>query len=450
MSSLAALPNLERAFSLVRPATSAEHQAFAPSDRRTHHRLTLSELSWLNRVRLKYGPTVSLIDLSEGGAQIEATARFQPGSTVVIEIAGQEGEFTIPARVLRCQVSGLAPHATYRGALLFKRPFELPGRPMRGAESDTACNPIHECARLSLVLKRSSELDSGSLVSIDPGAAKVWAGALATVQGMLESASGRRAGAPFRREMSRLLRTVIRCVENAATPDVLLTEIVERVRRAVPVLTIRVVDARAALKIHSTQAVFEMPVAAHRTVSKLLVELPLGCRLEEWQQRFLESAAQLIAVTRDIEPTRESEPEVERSKPFADPTGWNRLVVRYTDGRLMKGYSRNFLPSKKQIDLWAVPDGPPESRITIPLTHLKAAFFVQDFNGLASQVGPVEEAVGAGRRINVTFADGEVLSGTTLSYSPGGPGFFVVPADAATNNLRVFVVSSAIRKVQFP
>ncbi len=125
-------------------------------------------------------------------------------------------------------------------------------------------------------------------------------------------------------------------------------------------------------------------------------------------------------------------------------------MVRYTDGRLLKGYSRNFMPSKKQIDLWSAPDGPPESRITIPLTHLKAAFFVQDFAGLASYVGPVEETVAAGRRINVTFADGEVLSGTTLNYSPGGPGFFVVPVDAKTNNLRVFVISSAIRKVQFP
>src|SRR5258708_5403007 len=105
-----ATSNPERVLSLVRPATAAEHHTFAPSDRRTHRRLTLSELSWLDRVRLKYGPAVSLIDLSEGGAQIETPTRFQPGSTVVIEIAGHEDDIAVPARVLRCQISRLAPH----------------------------------------------------------------------------------------------------------------------------------------------------------------------------------------------------------------------------------------------------------------------------------------------------------------------------------------------------
>ena len=52
-------------------------------DRRSSIRRTLSELAWLTQVRVKYGPDVSLIDLSAGGAQIETTSyRLKPGSTV--------------------------------------------------------------------------------------------------------------------------------------------------------------------------------------------------------------------------------------------------------------------------------------------------------------------------------------------------------------------------------
>ena len=42
-----------------------------------------------------------------------------------------------------------------------------------------------------------------------------------------------------------------------------------------------------------------------------------------------------------------------------------------------------------------------------------------------------------------------MLVGTTLSYRPDGQGFFVIPADPRANNLRVFVVTSAVRHVRF-
>src|SRR5688572_26406390 len=75
-------------------------------ERRSSIRRTLSDLSWLTQIRLKYGPTVSLIDLSAGGAQIETTAfRLQLGSTVVVQIGAESETFAVPALVLRSQVS---------------------------------------------------------------------------------------------------------------------------------------------------------------------------------------------------------------------------------------------------------------------------------------------------------------------------------------------------------
>jgi len=40
-----------------------------------------------------------------------------------------------------------------------------------------------------------------------------------------------------------------------------------------------------------------------------------------------------------------------------------------------------------------------------------------------------------GKQVEVTFADGEIMVGSTLGYDPNRPGFFVFPADPNCNNL---------------
>ena len=130
-------------------------------------------------------------------------------------------------------------------------------------------------------------------------------------------------------------------------------------------------------------------------------------------------------------------------------SGWHRLVVRYNDGRMLKGFGRDYYPAKGQVHIWQAPDGPPQSRISVQLSHLKAVFFVHDFEGATGVELPAAGA-NAGRQINVTFVDGEAMAGRTLNYRADGPGFFMTPTDAATNNHRIFVVNNAVRTVQFP
>jgi len=55
----------------------------------------------------------------------------------------------------------------------------------------------------------------------------------------------------------------------------------------------------------------------------------------------------------------------------------------------------------------------------------------------------------AGRRIRAAFKDGEVLVGTTTGYQSNRPGFFIVPADAGSNNERCYVVSAATKEIDF-
>lgn len=55
----------------------------------------------------------------------------------------------------------------------------------------------------------------------------------------------------------------------------------------------------------------------------------------------------------------------------------------------------------------------------------------------------------SGKKIEVTFNDGEVLVGTTMGYDAQRPGFFLFPADDKTNNTRMFVVMAAVKSVRF-
>ena len=86
----------------------------------------------------------------------------------------------------------------------------------------------------------------------------------------------------------------------------------------------------------------------------------------------------------------------------------------------------------------------------VPLTQLKALFFVRDFAGNPTYKDQKAfTAPPEGRELEVTFDDGEVLLGSTLSYQPEAHGFIVHPADKHGNNIRVFVSSAAVRHVQF-
>jgi hypothetical protein len=79
-------------------------------------------------------------------------------------------------------------------------------------------------------------------------------------------------------------------------------------------------------------------------------------------------------------------------------------------------------------------------------------FFVKDFVGNAQYNERKEympEDKPSGRKIEVTFADGEVLVGTTLGYDPKRAGFFLFPADPKSNNVRVFAVTTAVKKVRY-
>lgn len=130
----------------------------------------------------------------------------------------------------------------------------------------------------------------------------------------------------------------------------------------------------------------------------------------------------------------------------------NKVVARYRDGRLLKGSTADFLPNKDRFHLSPADAPPGANPVEVRLADLKAVFFVRDFTGDPQRqdgqnFDPSKPA--PGRKLRVVFEDGESVVGTTVAYQPGRLGFFLVPADAASNNERWFVVSSATREVSF-
>jgi hypothetical protein len=125
-----------------------------------------------------------------------------------------------------------------------------------------------------------------------------------------------------------------------------------------------------------------------------------------------------------------------------------KVVVRYRDGRILRGYTSDFNVVRPQFHFSLDPvSGDP---LVVPLAQLKALFFVRDFAGDPTyEDQKVFTAPPEGRKLEVTFDDGEVLVGSTLSYRPDAHGFIVHPADAQSNNVRVFVSAAAVRHVQF-
>lgn len=128
----------------------------------------------------------------------------------------------------------------------------------------------------------------------------------------------------------------------------------------------------------------------------------------------------------------------------------NKVVVHYMNGKLVKGTTQDFFPNRPLFHMQPN-DGSPTNEVRT--RDLKAVFFVKDYTGNASRKdirgfveGPGETT--QGKKIAVRFKDGEFLCGYSLSYSPDRLGFFMFPADANSNNLRVFVVGTATLEVK--
>jgi hypothetical protein len=397
----------------------------APSDRRAHKRRSAADLEWLRAVRLLGGTgyDVKLVDLSEGGALLEVDAPLRPGVLLTLELSGPGIETAVPLEVLRCYISTLRGETTtYRGACAFSHQIALPGAPTRALPPMP--NFVGAGAALEYVLARFEEAPDNPST---PGLAR--AEVLQILQALQARTSGR-SNDPLSRYTADLLAAILPALRGGASRDVVAAALEAR-RRAIP-----------------QRFRTELEFSINRLMA--LVDrfaTPAPSSASESTTAYAQEASPIISASAE-------EPRVVLSaaqpKSGSNKSGFQKIVVRYNDGKILKGHVQDFHPSRPQFSLWPSINATPRERVVVAVGRLKAVFFVRDFNGNPGYKGQAAATTrGQGRRVEVTFNDGESITGTTLNYRPDGQGFFVSPADPDDNNKRIFVVAAALKRVRF-
>jgi len=132
-----------------------------------------------------------------------------------------------------------------------------------------------------------------------------------------------------------------------------------------------------------------------------------------------------------------------------------KTVVKFNDGKIIKGYTTDFNPNRELFHVSLANDDQQEGQgeqVEVSVNDIKAVFFVKDFQGdkeyqKVRTFNGYSSGSPSQRKIVVIFKDGENFYGTTHSYAPDRTGFFVYPIDEQDNNDRVFVPRSALEKV---
>jgi hypothetical protein len=135
-----------------------------------------------------------------------------------------------------------------------------------------------------------------------------------------------------------------------------------------------------------------------------------------------------------------------------------RVVARFNDGRVLKGYARGFTAESDVVVIAEAGSGK-EHRIAV--VDLKALFFIKSFEGDKNYREKKAFGVSAnkGHKVYIKFRDRESLVGFIEGDVPWdkgffvskdgsrAPGFFLIPADQDSNNVKVFVVGASVEDV---
>ena len=129
-----------------------------------------------------------------------------------------------------------------------------------------------------------------------------------------------------------------------------------------------------------------------------------------------------------------------------------KVVAHYKNGKTQRGYTHDFKPDTDTFHL--LPSEGGGIPTAIRLDELKALFYVKDYGSMRRQVDRAKRFGGEGsqsqsQRTVVEFRDGEKIWGFTEEYSANSLGFYFVPADPQENNMRIFIVNSSVKQINF-
>lgn len=132
----------------------------------------------------------------------------------------------------------------------------------------------------------------------------------------------------------------------------------------------------------------------------------------------------------------------------------NKVIVKYLDGRMVKGNTFDFAPTRDTFHIDVIQTNEDEGKLgmrEVNISELKAIFFVKDFAGKPDYEERNEFLPGdekRGKKLRITFADGERMNAISVGFGRERKGFFVTPVDPQSNNIRIFVISSTTKEVE--
>jgi hypothetical protein len=129
----------------------------------------------------------------------------------------------------------------------------------------------------------------------------------------------------------------------------------------------------------------------------------------------------------------------------------HKVVLKFLDGKMMKGYMDD-LPTEDQL---VFVEDKTSKELRLPISDLKAIFFVKTFHGNKdySEKKTYTALHQSTKKILVRFKDSETLVGYLegdvpwqkgFHLEPKKGGFFLIPTDHNSNNIKVFVVSTSV------
>lgn len=125
----------------------------------------------------------------------------------------------------------------------------------------------------------------------------------------------------------------------------------------------------------------------------------------------------------------------------------NKIVLHFLDKRIVKGITNNFSPNKK---LFHIEEMVTKKTIEVDVGQLKGIFFVKSHEGNKQYKEKKNiERSGLGRKVTVTFRDGETIIGYTTGFSRDRAGFYLFPEDPDSNTIKIFVVIDATKEIAF-
>ncbi len=128
-----------------------------------------------------------------------------------------------------------------------------------------------------------------------------------------------------------------------------------------------------------------------------------------------------------------------------------KVIVRFCDRRIVMGGTSNF---KSNREIFHVTESDDEKKIMeISMSQLKAIFFVKTLEKGKDLLSPEDFSIESfnevtGRKVKITFHDGEVMYGIVHGYTPHMKGFFIFPADKESNNERAFVIRESTAAIE--